>query len=549
MKKLLYKLSIVLLLVALFPVAPVVKADDYSRTNPAPGYDPNNLITDSQFTAFGMTDGQVADFLNQKGSWLKNYVIPNSQSVFYQYRNPSTGNCDSGYVDVPQVYNEGGNNENFGGLQASALIAQQSHKYNINPQVILATLEKESSAITRTTERNAINTAWILGVGWNDTMASCGYTQAQAQNMAMEWGGIGQQIAYANHFVLRSWFNYQQANPSNTPSVKWSFTDNTSFNLQTSSFGTKALYRYTPYVYMGNYNFWYLMGVWFLNFAIPFHPDLAQAAGDPVVYAVVSGKRYPIDTADAFNALRLNWSDIHAMTGEQAALPIGAPIKRLVNGFGKVFYIENGTKRYIASPEIFNNLGFDWNAISRVDSLLDSIPDGLPMYELARPSNSYSIYIMSMNRGYAFPSMHILEDVWKLKESNVGVVAPYAFSPFPLDGQVGRTAQGHGSTVYLVDGGARLAIPTAPLFTAWGFSWGGIVHAEDTFLDRAVPVRSGSLTNLAQANTDTVYLIQNGQKQPFATAAAFTSRGYQWGNITHVTDDLLTTLPTGPPLR
>lgn len=87
-------------------------------------------------------------------------------------------------------------------------------------------------------------------------------------------------------------------------------------------------------------------------------------------------------------------------------------------------------------------------------------------------------------------------------------------------------------TVYFLDGTSKRPYTSAGAFLSYGFnSWAGVVAAspEDLALPTGafVPAADGSLIN----DMGTVYLITNGQREGFTSAANFLGLGYSFSNV------------------
>lgn len=87
-------------------------------------------------------------------------------------------------------------------------------------------------------------------------------------------------------------------------------------------------------------------------------------------------------------------------------------------------------------------------------------------------------------------------------------------------------------TVYFLDGTSKRPYTSAGAFLSYGFnSWAGVVAAspEDLALPTGafVPAADGSLIN----DKGTVYLITNGQREGFTSAANFLGLGYSFSNV------------------
>lgn len=107
---------------------------------------------------------------------------------------------------------------------------------------------------------------------------------------------------------------------------------------------------------------------------------LLQAAGDEKVYYITeSGMKRHILTADIFNSYGNQWSDIVKVTPTEInSFPDNSLIKS--GGSAKVYKLENGYKRWIQTAAAFNRLKLDWNKVAPVNETeLNAYPEGAPI--------------------------------------------------------------------------------------------------------------------------------------------------------------------------
>jgi hypothetical protein len=110
----------------------------------------NQMISDAEFRAKNtMTEEQIQAFLVNRGSALANYTIPTDGSVS---------------TTIGWYYTVEG-----AGWSAAKVIYWSAQWYDINPQVLLATLQKESSLVTSGT---LTNLTYAMGYACPET-ASC----------------------------------------------------------------------------------------------------------------------------------------------------------------------------------------------------------------------------------------------------------------------------------------------------------------------------------------------------------------------------------------
>jgi len=179
-----------------------------------------NLISDSDFiNKDSMSLQQIQDFLASKGSYLAN-------SNQYCW-----GECRT----------------------AAQWIYLEAREHGINPQVIMVTLQKENSLITLSNPSQT-RLDWAMGFGAYSGCASDGGWCTQYQ-------GFGNQI-HSAALWMRSSFDQGKGPMGSTVGqtvyIQTRSWESGSTPVYLSNRATAVLYRYTPYIYNGNYNFWLL---------------------------------------------------------------------------------------------------------------------------------------------------------------------------------------------------------------------------------------------------------------------------------------------------
>jgi hypothetical protein len=214
-------------------------------------YSQANVISDSTYLdKYSMDEGAINSFLVSQGSWLANYTVPEYINVPYP-----TGNHTLDYVSVRQI---GPTGELFYNKTVAKLVYDKAQQFSINPRVLLTTLQKESTAITRNTPSSDITAAWPMFYAFNDSMRNCynsgsSCNSSEFRQIAIDYGGVGQQIAYSMYF-----FNVNYGRYLNT------FADPITIDGQVIScetVGTRVLYRYTPSI-SGQSSFYNIFTGW-----------------------------------------------------------------------------------------------------------------------------------------------------------------------------------------------------------------------------------------------------------------------------------------------
>lgn len=400
-----------------FFLALVAMGATFCLASPArAAFNNNRVMDDGVFdNSTTMDEASIQNFLNSfPNSCLKNYQAPYPNDYF----------------------NYGGN------VPAARVIKRAADLWGINPQVILATLEKEESLV----RGNAGCADWrynsAMGMGCPDgggcpSPAYAGFSKQVTKgswqlkyNKERSYGNTG----WGDNDSLTYYGYMTQGNRKRCGSCSniyydgWASIDSTSVHMDTGA--TASLYTYTPHFH-GNQNFVALFEAWFGStwgageppLATYAHPQgaLVRQAGDSTVYVISSGKKIPIPSLAVFNSYGYKWDAVKPATQGDIALTGWSSIDfrggTLVKGSSPTIYvIENGAggikKRPIASWEIFVGLGYKLSQVIYANDADLPSQDGLPVSNtLAHPDGSIlkspdsaMIYYLSGGNKYPFSS-------------------------------------------------------------------------------------------------------------------------------------------------
>jgi hypothetical protein len=379
-------------------------------------------LAKATFTANDLIDDGVFDNVNsmnaaQIDSWL-NSKFPNSCiSTNNGFSSPEP----IGFMPTPGVGFSYGSN-----VSAGTVIYDVSKVYGLNPQVLLATLEKESSVVSGNASYHCqyINTA--MGYDCPDS-GSC------PQNPAKE-SGFSKQVTYATWMLKfheqRSegnvswnvqvndfphpgnvWDNsddpescdggrvtqgYRQICPSSNSNYYDGLTtiDNTSVHLDSGA--TAALYDYTPHFH-GNQLFVGYFEQWFGSTI----GELVRTPGDSQVYVVNqnNGYKYPVNSPfvmNDFSIMGLRYVDDSYLS--QFAL--GQAVGNMVQGPDGTLYLVNaGIKLPFSScGGDVADYGYTCDAsqfIPLTAGQTNKLANGPGLTKLIKANNDSTIYYMS----------------------------------------------------------------------------------------------------------------------------------------------------------
>ena len=487
---------------------------------PDPSFNPNLLITDEAFGDSGTfgSPAAIQSFLEQKGS-----VLANTTAAFLGKLKEPDSATKTGLED-PEP--------NLGRLRTAAeLIYDASVKTGLNPQVILVTLQKEQSLILGNFSsdadlQRALDRA--LGFGCPDSSPCGSIFLGFYFQLFGAFDSTGSRYLGAASSLMKSFTTMQNgarvgrgpeidANGSaagDNPAVRTSRKGDT-INLPNtlggydgvspvqsvllSNFATTALYRYTPHVFNGNYNFWKYYTLWFK------YPNgtVIQRIGDTLRYVIDNGTKRQFSSFVATQRkiktdqiVGVSQTEFDSYTTEKPMTPVdGTLIKG--DGSAAVFLISDTKKHPISGP-VFKQHKFSFAKVIT-----------LPQAEV----DSY--------------------DTGSFVAPNEGTL---------ITGVTDKT-------VYMINGGLKQPI-TYPVFVARKLSFKNLMQLSD---DEVAGIASGTFltppdsVSVKLANDAGIYWYKDGQKR-YVSAFIFKQRAV--GNFPVVTLGLdeFVAIPTGTPL-
>lgn len=345
------------------------------------------LIDDPIFlNSTSMSTAQIQNFLASKGSYLTNYV--------------SFSTRDNANVSAAQI------------------IAEAAWDYGINPQTILATIQKEESLVTDPTPTSGqINFA--MGYGCNDST------------------GCGKYYGFFNQIDNGTWqlrFNYERSRGNNSwwnPSLGYTncgnptqyytpglyvgnnvtFKDDygtpyATFVLENGS--TASLYCYTPHAYpgssrqyfSGSYNFVLSFEQWFGPTAGTF---LVKGSG-PTVYISYAGTKYAIPSASVLDAYGIAGLGVTPTSDSYlAGLTDGGLLTNnfMIQGDPTVYLADGGRKFGISSGATCTNWGL--SCFSNVATISPALASILPSAGVLQPLMNYNGTVFLLSNGTKLP--------------------------------------------------------------------------------------------------------------------------------------------------
>ena len=150
---------------------------------------------------------------------------------------------------------------------------------------------------------------------------------------------------------------------------------------------------------------------------------LVRADGDPKVYLIEDGTKRHIPNPEVFNDQSLDWTDVEDVHPDELLVlaeddPLSYTEGTLIKGEGpEVYAISNDQKRHVTDPNAFNRLQYNWNHIVEVDN------SELNLYSTGEEIDNNSDYPDStLVQVEGEPTVHVVEGD-KLKP----ITSPAAF--------------------------------------------------------------------------------------------------------------------------
>ena len=215
------------------------------------------------------------------------------------------------------------------------------------------------------------------------------------------------------------------------------------------------------------------------------------------------------------------------------------------NNNPKVYYIENGTRRPIESPNMLRSQ-FRWEDLVISTSVeVDAIPMGAEMTyrDGSLLSNRGAVYVISDGARRPIESAGtFLQKGYKW--SNVIAVSDAELAPHP-QGSILTAGDKHpngslllrpGGEVYTIKNGQRRYIPSPLIFEA-RYRWESLISVSEEYLNTYTQGENEFYPDgLLISSATGVYIMQNNVRQPITSPEVFESYGLNWGQVRRATD-------------
>ena len=541
-------------------------------------FDPNNLIADERFADIATLGGAegIQKFLESKRSVLAN----TSADFVARLREPADVNLKSRLPDP---------RPNLGRLRTAAeLIYDASTSSGLNSQVVLVTLQKEQTLITGTFSDAALQRALDRSLGFgcpdeggcsdiflgfyhqlfgnfdSEDTRYIGMPASLMRSFNFESGGVrvgrgpltdasGNAFGNGNRtrtarrgdvIVLEN----TQGPPNNAPATQ---------SVTLTNFATTALYRYTPHVYNGNFNFHKFFTQWF-RYA---NGTLLQTAGGSV-YVIDNGLKRQISvfvmTQRGLNpaaVITVSSGELSEFTAGDVMPPSDGTI--LKNSAGQTYLMENGERRLVSSFVAAQRKLNLAAAVLVPDAEITTYRDGgraLPAEgTLVKSRDNAAVYMITNNEKRLLSAFVFKQRA--LKFADVLTAEPGELDSYPSgsllppnDGTLIKASE--EPAVYYV-GNGQLQPVTYFVFVNRGLSFRDVVSVPLAELNswtkgKLLPPPTGMLVK--GRSQSAVYYIESGVKRPISYGVFFANR-FSFKDVVVGTDAEIAAIETGDELR
>lgn len=285
------------------------------------------------------------------------------------------------------------------------------------------------------------------------------------------------------------------------------------------------------------------------------YPDGSLLRLSGSVYLVVKNFLRRFETESIMAKLGFSSKDVMTLpAGDKELYDTGSTIKygpdgKLLSASGTVFSIENGKKRGITSPQLFESHCFNWKNIETTDqTILDSYLDGDTMQyrDNTLLAVSGTVFAWENKARHGITSPQLFEKLG-YKWENIIEMLPIE-EEFHQVGEIKRypantlVMAAGVPTVYRINNNERQPFTSGELFMNLGYKFEDVIETSDAELalykdGDIVKYPDGSLLRMASAPG--VFIIENGKKRGFKTADEFLNEGHAWKDVIVLEHDRL----------
>jgi len=294
------------------------------------------------------------------------------------------------------------------------------------------------------------------------------------------------------------------------------------------------------------------------NSLLSYLPSNQNYAG--VYVSDSTGKKYMLDGGNKF-----------LVSNEQSALFAGSPDFKLIGDDALSRFnskVMTDILKKTGSPEVFlQNGGRLYHIFSEVDLIGLGLSFGNITNTSRDPSQIYSdtgssvfktgrlvkvagkapIYVVEgLTTIRHIPSEAMMSN-YSYSFSNVAVVSDNNLSGYTQSSPLSQTVKDSSGNKFLIDSGCKRKFSDS-LIAEYGKSTNDFIAINDSIINGVS--NCADLTNLVRGyGQKSIFKIESGQKRWITNEQAFINNGFQWGNVTPLSLQLVNSIATGVPLN
>jgi len=367
--------------------------------------------------------------------------------------------------------------------RASEIIYNAAVRNQVSPRLLLALLQREQSLMTDPSP-SAKQLDWATGFGVCD---SC----------SMDDPSLAKYKGFANQVEdAAAGFRFFMDQGGARKAGQATAIDGVPVTPATAA--TAGLYNYTPHL-NAQANFWMVWQKYFVRR----YPSGTLATASPAIagtWLIRFGERRLISSPAVLMSRFDPNKVVKVAANDLLAYSVGVPIKfpdysLLRSPRGTVYLIDGDNRRGIASMDVFRKIGFDRNEVANASwDDINAYKEGTPItmaaaYPLGallmEPATHGVYYVQNgMKRPLYGPELlGLYFKSRKVKRSTAAELANFTLgAPINLaDGELVKTAG--SSAIYVIDNGERLPVASADAFEKQGWKWENVVTVSERVLD------------------------------------------------------------------
>ncbi len=367
--------------------------------------------------------------------------------------------------------------------RASDIIYNAAVRNRVSPRLLLALLQREQSLMTDPTPSSK-QLDWATGFGVCD---SC----SMDDPALAKYRGFANQVEYAAA-GFRYFMDQGGARKAGQPTA----IDGVPVTPATQA--TACLYNYTPHL-NAQANFWMVWQKYFVRR----YPSGTLATASPAIpgtWLIRFGERRLISSPAVLMSRFDPNKVVKVAANDLLAYSAGAPIKfpdfsLLRSPRGTIYLVNGDNRRGIASMEVFRKIGFDRNEVidanwADINAYKEGTPITMaaayPLGALLMDPATHGVYFVQNGVKRPLYGPELLGMYFKgrkVKRSTVAELANFKLGdPINLaDGELVKTAE--SPAIYVIDNGERLPVASADQFEKQGWKWENVVTVSQRILD------------------------------------------------------------------